>query len=139
MSDFVKEALKELKVVQSNATKESLEVEELIRESKKKTRIYRYGDINIEIRGSVPKSISRLLIEMEAAVSSKELTPKQMVDLEDYFSYTFMAQMCLKEPHNTKEFWAAFDEGTGAVGGISKDIMEQINTSKEKIIEFRKK
>ena len=66
-------------------------------------------------------------------VKNEELLPKRWL-----LEYTFMSQMCVNDPHNTMEFWFAFDAETG-VSKMSKDIMVQASETKDKIIEFRKK
>ena len=139
MSDFVESALAELRGVQAKGAVDTIEVKQLIAESRKQTRIFKYGSVEIEIYASIPKSIPKLLAKMESAVKNEELTPEEMVSLEEYFSYTFMSQMCVNDPHNTMEFWFAFDAETGVVSKMSKDIMVQASETKDKIIEFRKK
>lgn len=136
MSDFISEAFKELRDLEGSEKVEQIEVEELIKQTTGKTKIFRFGNVDIEIRLAIPKALKKLLIEIDKG--SEGLSPEELSELEDYFSYKFLSQMCVKPPYTTEVFWYSFDKETGLASTFVKDISEQLNSTKDRIIEFRK-
>lgn len=138
MNDFVRDALQELKEIQNEESIEYDELRKLITESKSRTATFVLGDTEIRIRSAIPKELKSLMVKVEKATHD-DLSTEEQLSLGNYFSYNFLAGICLDKPYTDKAFWKAYDDEVGDAQKIATEIIERLVSTEEKIIKFRSK
>jgi len=136
MNDFVRDALQELKEIQNEESVEYDELKKLVTESKSRKTTFRLGSTEIWIRSSIPTDLRNLMLKVEKATHD-DLSIEEQLSLGNYFSYNFLAGICLDKPYTDKAFWKAYDDEVGDAQKIASEIIQRLVSSEEKIIKFR--
>jgi len=128
---IITEEDKELEREEYKDFKENAELKAIIANSKAKRVFVTQGDIQIFIRGSLPKGLRDRIIFIAKEYESGD------IETADDKVYEIMAEICLDSPYNKPEVWAYIDRETGEVPGILKQMIEKIAGAESAAKRFR--
>ena len=129
-----------------------LEAELFILNTNKRHIVVTFSETEIKVKPAFPREVALKLAKMRANaikevkkyqnLNEDELTEEIFDEVEIFKEIEAIAEilseLCLDKPFNMKAFWIHFEQKTGSLSQVFKEIVTAIRDSEDKIIEFRK-
>jgi hypothetical protein len=127
------EAHEELKNNEYEAFKDNAELKAIIAGQRAKKLSIMVGDIEIFIRGALPKGLRDQIVRIAKAYQAGD------TENADEEIYDILSQICIDSPYNKAEAWRYLDEETGAVPDLLYQIVDKITDVETSAKRFRRK
>lgn len=112
--------------------KDNAQLKAIIATSKARKMAIRIGEVDINIRASIPKGLRERIVK-----AAKLWQSGNVDDTTDDEIYEIMAQLCLDDPYNAPALWKYVDQETGDVPVLLKQMMEKITGVEDTAKRFR--
>ena len=101
--------------------KENAQLKAIIAGSRSKSIFIRLNDVEIRVRGAIPKGLRERMIKAGRLWQSGSITD----DTDDEI-YEIVAQLCIDDPYTTPALWKYIDAETGEVPNVLRMMVEKI-------------
>lgn len=132
-------AFRELDELEFGDAEDSIEIRNLITESKKRHLIYKYGDIEIRIRSGMNKDTREVVFEIQKIANDTAIPTIDVAEKIQKLTCIAVSKLCIDSPYTNPALWYRLDKTEGVIDRVLAEMLALTLEVDKRIQKFRKK